>query len=252
MDKWQGKVAVVTGSSAGIGASVTKALANAGMHVVGLARRVEAIEALATDVSGSGRIYGRKCDVTNESEVLSAFAWIRDTLGGVDVFVNNAGIMKAAFLIDGETEDFQKTFDLNVVAACRCTREAVKHMRSTGTEGHIIIINSILGHRIPDVPVPLFNVYPATKYALTALSQTIRQELHFHKANIKLTSISPGMVDTEFLSAYDSTLYASLPKLNVKDVTSAVLYALGTPDYVQIEEIILQAMFRHNSKATEG
>lgn len=50
-------------------------------------------------MSGSGRIYGRKCDVTNESEVLAVFAWIRNTLGGVDVFVNNAGIMKAAFLI---------------------------------------------------------------------------------------------------------------------------------------------------------
>lgn len=127
----------------------------------------------------SGRLYARKCDVTNESEVLAAFAWIRSTLGGVDVFVNNAGRMHAAFMIgeqarracnilcslakivleplrwaisirllclslfraESETQDFRDVFELNVMAACVCTREAVRQMRERGTNGHVVIVN---------------------------------------------------------------------------------------------------------------
>lgn len=91
------------------------------------------------------------------------------------------------------------------------------------------------------MPVPLFSVYPATKHAITALCQTVRQEIHFLKLNIKLTSICPGLVDTDFLNVYSQAV-DELPKLQPMDVAKAVLYALDTPDGVQVEDIILQKM----------
>lgn len=95
---------------------------------------------------------------------------------------------------------------------------------------------SILGHRIPDISYPAFGVYPATKHSLTALCQTIRQELSFLKAPIKLTSVSPGMVDTDILTAMNQEVISRLPKLGVSDVTDAVVYALSTPDTVRVSK----------------
>ncbi|CAD7084231.1 unnamed protein product [Hermetia illucens] len=244
-NRWQDKVAVVTGASSGIGACIAQNLANSGLTVIGLARRVELIDDLSKNVSGNGKIYSRKCDLTNESEVQETFQWIKDNFSGIDVFVNNAGCIKAAFLLDSPTGDLKQLFDLNCVSTCVCVREAIRMMREKDDTGHIFIINSVLGHRVPDVPVPLFSVYPSTKHALTALCQTVRQEINFHKLNIKLTSISPGMVDTDLLAVYDLSMYAQLPKLQANDVAQAVMYALNTPDHVQIDDIVLQARFQH-------
>lgn len=141
-------------------------------------------------MTGNGEIYTKKCDITNESDVIEIFSWVTEQLGGVDVLINNAGIIKSHFLIEGKTEDFKEIFDLNVMASCVCVREAIKCMRDRKVKGHVILLNSILGHRIPEVPVPLFGVYPASKYAITAISQTIRRELAYHKASIKVTVCS--------------------------------------------------------------
>uniref|UniRef100_A0A1L8E541 Putative dehydrogenase n=1 Tax=Nyssomyia neivai TaxID=330878 RepID=A0A1L8E541_9DIPT len=242
MDKWIGKVAVVTGASSGIGASLAKALADAGMIVVGLARRSAMVEEISTSVTGSGKIHAIKCDVTDIQQVKNAFESIRNDFGGIDVFISNAGLIKSAFLIENDLNDFRETIDLNLWASVVCIKEAIKDMRERNTKGHIIIINSVLGHRIPDVPLPKFNIYPATKFALTALAQTIRQELRFHGTEIKLTNICPGMVDTPMLSVFDLRHFAPLPKLSADDVKDAVIYALGTPENVQINDIIFEAI----------
>lgn len=208
MDKFKCKVAVITGASSGIGADLSVKLANHGLIVIGLARRVEKIEELAQKIeAGSvGKIIGRKCDLEVEAEILEAFQWISKEFGRIHVFVNNAGIMLSNFLIDSTTsENFRRSFNINVIASLICLREAIKNMRQKAENGHIFIINrynplritkqillmlefsSILGHRIPDVPYPAFGVYPSTKYSLTAVSQTLRQEISFYKLPIKLT-----------------------------------------------------------------
>ncbi|KAH8335637.1 hypothetical protein KR074_007398 [Drosophila pseudoananassae] len=242
---WRNKVAVVTGASVGIGASTAVELANAGMQVIGLARRVELIRALGEQVTGEGKIHARQCDLSDEEQLKSTFSWIRDQFQAIHVVICNAGILKANFLTESSTQDIKELFDTNVVATATCLREALKQMAAGGERGHIVVMNSVLGHRIPEVPVPLFSVYPATKHAITALCQTVRQEIHFLKLNIKLTSICPGMVDTDFLSVYSQAV-AELPKLQAQDVAKAVLYALNTPDGVQVEDIILQQMRRVN------
>lgn len=153
--------------------------------------------------------------------------------------------MTNKFLIEDDSEGFRKMFDINVIASCICLKEAVNLMKETTGKGHIIVMNSILGHRVPDIPFPMkptFGVYPATKFALTGLCQTLRQELSFSKLPIKLTSISPGMVESEMLNSMNQQMVAILPKLKVEDIAEAVFYALNTPERVRIDEIIINPM----------
>jgi NADP-dependent 3-hydroxy acid dehydrogenase YdfG len=144
--------------------------------------------------------------------------------------------MLTNFITDDDPENFRKLFEVNVIASCLCIKEAVKLMKEQGS-GHIIVMNSILGHRIPDIPPtlkPPFGLYPATKFALTALCQTLRSEMSYLKLPIKITSISPGMVESELLTNLNPHLVAVMPKLKVEDVADAVKYALNTPQRVRV------------------
>lgn len=242
---WKNRVAVVTGASSGIGAEICVTLANNGMVVIGLARRINLIEELNDNVTGLGRIYGVECDLTDSNSIITAFEHIKNKFHVVHLLVNNAGRTTSNFVLDSPADEVKDVFDLNVVAACTCIKQAVELMKLHGSRSHIIIINSIFGHRVMELPKPAFHVYPATKHALTALCQTVRQEIRFNKLNIKLTSISPGMVETDFLKVYKEVNYAPYPKLQPKDVADAVVYALHTPPTVQVEEVILQAVAQY-------
>lgn len=193
MDRWAGKVAVVTGSSAGIGAQVAVDLANAGMIVVGLARRAERVEALKSQTKGT--IHAIQCDVTSEADIKNAFKWIIDNLGGVDVLINNAGIVRMANLIDPDnTAIIKEVLDTNVMGVVLCTREAFQSMKSRNVDGHIIIINSIAGHTVPNMPGVSFNIYAPSKHAVTAMTEVLRLELIKEGTKTKITVISSHFV----------------------------------------------------------
>uniref|UniRef100_A0A182Y748 Dehydrogenase n=1 Tax=Anopheles stephensi TaxID=30069 RepID=A0A182Y748_ANOST len=237
MEKWIGKVALVTGASTGIGQDVALALANAGMIVVGIARRAELVTVLSTQVTGTGKIYAKKCDVSSETEIMETLSWIRREFGGVDVLINNAGIYRYHFITQSETSDFRDTFNVNVLAACIFIREIVNDMKARESYGHIVLLNSLLGKRVPDVSVPLFGVYPASKFALVGLTEVLRQELNFFKLPIKVTNVHPGMVETDMIKVFESALAERLPKLQVKDITASIIHCLETPPEVRIDEI---------------
>ncbi|XP_018325332.1 farnesol dehydrogenase-like isoform X2 [Agrilus planipennis] len=241
MDRWVGKVAVVTGASAGIGASIAVKLAQTGIIVAGFARRKEGVEEFAKGLQRTnGKLYGVKVDVSKEKEIIEGFNWVKKNLGPVHILINNAGIIRNNTLIDGNFEQWKEIFDTNVLGLCLATREAVKNMRESNVSGHVIHINSRCGHRVPNVPN--VNVYPASKHAVTALAETLRHELHRNNLNIKITNISPGHVDTdiiEFAGFSKSTTYNGRIPLKVDDVTESVLYALRTPSHVQVAEITL-------------
>jgi NADP+-dependent farnesol dehydrogenase len=145
--------------------------------VVGLARRVERVEELAKKLQGKkGKLHAVKADISKEEDILNAFKWTSDNVGPVHILVNNAGVaQKTNLTTEGDTEKWRQIFETNVMGLCIATREAVKIMQAKKIDGHIIHINSIVGHRI--LTLPGRNVYPASKFAVTALTETLRRRV---------------------------------------------------------------------------
>lgn len=244
MEKWIGKVAIVTGAGAGCGASIAKALVKNGLKVVGLDRREEKIHELSNRLQNqSGKFYAFKCDITEEKEIVAAFEWVKNNLGPVHVLINNAGIAKPSNLIDGDPGDWLEVLKTNVLGLAIATKLAVRDMIDNQIDGQIIHINSALGHFIGNVPD--LNVYPATKFAVTALTETLRRDLNSIESKIKITSISPGPIKTEFQSGLlhnedMKNFIAKSPKLLAEDVADATLYVLSTPPHAHVQELMIR------------
>jgi NADP+-dependent farnesol dehydrogenase len=245
---WAGKIAVVTGASAGIGAAVTLDLARAGLKVVGLARRKENIEELAKKNPGPGSIHAIACDVSSPKSIEAAFAEIKAKFGKVNILINNAGRMKSGSTLSEElaSEELISTVNINVTGAVLCTREAYKLMKVHDEPGYIINVNSVAGHLSPTITgVAYGNVYGATKHALTHHTESVRLELASKQENrIRVTSLSPGLVKTEFQSAagFGSNLFNvdQMPHLIAQDISDAVLYLLNLPANVNISELTIK------------
>ena len=133
MEKWVNKLAVVTGASAGIGAAIVKDLANAGINVVGLARRTEKTEQLINDLGKtSGKIYAYKCDVSDQESVKAAFKWIEEKFGCIHILINNAGTVRNVKILDEGDEvgrQLNEVINTNVTGLVQCTREAFRLMK---------------------------------------------------------------------------------------------------------------------------
>ncbi|XP_063981595.1 dehydrogenase/reductase SDR family member 11-like [Diachasmimorpha longicaudata] len=239
MERWIGKIALVTGASSGIGEAIAKAFVVAGINVVGIARREERLQVLAKSLEGSkGSLYPVRADVRNEADILKAFEYAKSAFGGVDVLVNNAGICHHEPITEGSTEHFRAILEVNLLAPAVCAREAVKSIRERGVEGHIFNMNSLLGLEPTLSPVPL-SLYPASKCALRGLTENLRQETRRHKDNIRVTGIYPGLVKTELLelSGGDPRTFKVLPYVQQEDISDSLIYALSAPPNVQVEEI---------------
>ncbi|XP_025837718.1 farnesol dehydrogenase-like [Agrilus planipennis] len=244
MDRWVGKVAVVTGAGSGIGAAITEKLVEHGINVAGLDICKATLDQLDKKLTNSkGKFWSLAVDITNESEVVDGFEWIKEHLGPVHILVNCAGIARDNDLIDGDAQMWKDVLDTNVFGLCLATREAVKHMTSNEIKGHVIHINSISGHTV--LPYSRTNVYCASKYAVTALTETLRREIVLKGLGIKVTSISPGLVSTNL---YESAGFhpkaikaiGNRPSLYPKDIADGVLYVLGTPPHVQVHELTIK------------
>ncbi|BFF92935.1 farnesol dehydrogenase-like [Drosophila madeirensis] len=244
MDRWLNRVAVVTGASSGIGSACCKDLVAKGMVVVGLARREERLQELKASLpkDQQSRFHGRKCDVSVEQQVIEAFAWIDKTLGGADVLVNNAGIAGKLQITDPDNAaDLRAVLDTNVLGVSWCTREAFRSLQSRKVnDGHVVIINSIAGHIVPVMPGVGFKMYAPSKHAVTALTEVLRQEFQQKKTATKITSISPGAVDTEIIDDKIKEAMPDFPMLRAENVADAVTYCIQTPPNVQIHELTIK------------
>lgn len=190
MDRWRNKVAVVTGASSGIGAACVVDLIKSGMKVVALARREDRLKALRNSLPTNlqGNAYLMKCDVTDEAEVVKVFKWVESSLGGTHVLVNNAGIVrKTELMAKNNTADIKAVVDTNIMAVVYCVREAYQQMKAHKVAGHIVILNSIAGHSVPVFPCSSVNIYYGTKHAVTAMTETYRQEFSNDGSNVKIT-----------------------------------------------------------------
>ncbi len=243
MRQWRDKTALVTGASSGIGRAVARRLCAEGMKVVCCARRTERLEALQGELEGaSGELWPMTADLRDERQILRMFGAIREGLGGVDVLVNNAGLGTLSPLMTGETERWREMLEINVLALCICTREAVTDMRARGDTGHVIHISSMSAHRVPAAS----GVYSATKFAVRSLTESLRQELRASSSQIRVTAISPGFVETEFAAHWNprpeaaAETYGRYPCIQSDDLADMVVYALGQPAHVQIHDLLVR------------
>ncbi|XP_032946207.1 dehydrogenase/reductase SDR family member 11 isoform X1 [Rhinolophus ferrumequinum] len=261
MERWRDRLALVTGASGGIGAAVVRALVQQGLKVVGCARTVGSIEELAAECKSAGypgTLIPFRCDLSNEEDILSMFSAIRCQHSGVDICINNAGLARPDTLLSGSTSGWKDMFNMdpcwrhpialpglqvNVLALSICTREAYQSMKERKVDdGHIININSMSGHRV--LPQSVVHFYSATKYAVTALTEGLRQELREAQTHIRATCISPGLVETQFaFKLHDkdpekaAATYEHIKCLKPEDVAEAVIYVLSAPPHVQIGDI---------------
>lgn len=199
MERWQNRVAVVTGASSGIGSAIAKDLVLAGMTVVGLARRVDRVKELVRELPADkqGRLFPLYCDVGSEASVNEAFDWIIQKLGAVDILVNNAGTLQSGYLVDMNPAKMQLVLQTNIMGIVLCTQRAVRSMRERKFDGHVILINSILGHKTMTAMegvAPDVNVYPPSKHAVTALAEGYRQEFLGLGTKIKITVSFWGII----------------------------------------------------------
>jgi 3-oxoacyl-[acyl-carrier protein] reductase len=195
MNKLAGKVAVVTGASKGIGASIAKHLAAEGASViVNYARSKTGAEVVVKSIhEKGGTALAVQADVSSQDDIKRLFTETQAAYGKLDVLVNNAGIYEFAPLESITADHFHKHFNLNVLGLLLTTQEAIKHMGPTG--GSIINLSSIAG----PMPVQNGSVYSATKAAVDAITVALSQELGPRK--IRVNSLNPGMVETEGLHA---------------------------------------------------
>ena len=245
-----GRCAVVTGASSGIGAATARALADAGAAVVIAARRADRLESLATELRAARRrVHVVRADMRREHDVIQMVAAARETFGGVDVLVNNAGLGRAAPVSSAPTEAWREMLEVNVLGLLIATREAVQDMDRRGVAGVVVNVSSMAGHRVPS---PDGGVYSATKFAVRAVTEGLRQELRARKSGIRVSCVSPGYVETEFASVFaggapgaDET-YRRMKVLEPGDVARAVVWVVTQPPHVEVHDVLVRPTAQRN------
>jgi 17beta-estradiol 17-dehydrogenase / 3beta-hydroxysteroid 3-dehydrogenase len=245
-----GRSTVVTGASSGIGAATARALARAGAAVTIGARRADRLEALAAEIRAEGGCVAvRATDMRREDDVVALIGAARESFGGVDVLVNNAGLGRGAPLSSGATEVWREMLEVNVLGLAIATREAIRDMDRRGVAGHVVHVSSMAGHRVPG---PDSGMYAATKFAVRALTEALRQELRTRKSAIRVSAISPGHVFTEFADVFSGRAGAQAEIdargkiLEPRDVAEAILWIVTQPPHVQVHDVLVRPTAQKN------
>lgn len=238
------KVVIVTGASSGIGYATALELSKAGAKVAAGARRVEKLETLKNEVQKyGGEIIVKKLDVTKKEDCDSFINLVTKTWNRIDILINNAGIMPLSFFKNLKISEWEQMIDVNLKGVLYCTAAVIPFM-ITKKSGHIVNISSVAGR----IVFPAGSVYCATKHAVTAFSEGLRQELS-QRYNIKVTCIEPGVVSTELPNTItDKSLESfvesvkEMESLNAEDIANAIIYSLDSPQYLNVNEILLRPL----------
>lgn len=236
------KVAIVTGASSGIGKATALALSKAGAKVAIGARRTDRLEALKNQISQNGSdVLAQKLDVTKKSECDSFVNAVVEKWGTVDILVNNAGLMPLSFFKNYKVDEWDQMIDVNIKGVLYCTAAAIPHMLAKKS-GHIVNISSVAGR----IVFPAGSVYCATKHAVVAISEGLRQEFS-QRANIRVTCVEPGVVATELTNTItDESLKGfveavkKMEALKSEDIANAIMYAVESPPHVNVNEILIR------------
>ena len=236
------KVVIITGASSGIGYATALSLAKEGAKLVVGARRTDRLEKLVKEIEeNNGEILSQKFDVTKKSDCDDLVNTAIKKWGKVDVLINNAGLMPLSFVKNLKVDEWDQMIDVNIKGVLYCTAAVLPHMRESKS-GHIINISSVAGR----IVFPAGSVYCATKHAVTAFSEGLRQELS-PRNNIRVTTIEPGVVSTELTNTItDESLEKfvetskKMEALKAEDIASAIIFAINAPDHVSVNEILVR------------
>jgi NADP-dependent 3-hydroxy acid dehydrogenase YdfG len=228
-----GKTAIVTGASSGIGAGICRHFAEEGANVVLAARRKDKLDALTEEINkkGKGKAFAAVADVSVLSDMEKLVKYTKETVGDADILVNNAGLVGSSRVRDGEVAEWEKMIDVNIKGVLYGIQAVLPDMISRSS-GHIINTASVSGFEVTKTST----VYSATKFAVRSISQGLEKELA--RTGVRVTNISPGMVETERNS--ESLASYSRKPLQTDDIARAVVYAVTQPDYVNVNEITVR------------
>jgi NADP-dependent 3-hydroxy acid dehydrogenase YdfG len=228
----EGKTAVVTGASSGIGAATARALARAGARVAAGARRVDRIDATHLALP---------LDVTDPDSCAQFVTRAAAELGGVDILVNGAGLALGREPFEMSTEEDERTvIETNVSGLVRITRLCLPHIRDGG---HIVNLGSIAGRQA----YPNGALYVASKFAVRGFTYALREDLLGRP--IRITTVDPGLVETEFSvvrfrgdQAQADSVYEGVDPLTGEDIAECILFAVTRPPHVNLDEIVVKAL----------
>lgn len=232
MSKLKDKVAIVTGASSGIGASIAETLSQHGVKVVLTGRNEARLYEVARQLqeNSQSQIDTHIVDVTQKDEVAKLVKETENKFGHVDILVNSAGLMLSSAITDGDVEAWENMIDVNIKGTLYGINAVLPIFLNQST-GHIINIASVSGFEVTKQST----LYSASKAAVHTITQGLEKELA--KTGVRVTSISPGMVDTPLSGNTD---WGSRKKLDPQDIAEAVVYALQQPSHVNINEVTVR------------
>jgi NADP-dependent 3-hydroxy acid dehydrogenase YdfG len=243
MGALDGKVALITGASSGIGEATALAFAGEGAKVALVARRHDRLVALADRIeSDGGKALAIEADVSKHGEVEALVAETAGSLGGLNILVNNAGVMLLGPVDGADVAEWQRMIDVNVLGLLYCAREAIPVIRDSGG-GDIVNLSSVAG-RQASLGLAVYNL---TKWGVVGFSEGLRQEaLH---SNIRVSCVEPGFVDTELQGHNENPVVVDAIKKNkeeigdllqAEDIARAITYAVCQPPHVAVNEILIR------------
>jgi NADP-dependent 3-hydroxy acid dehydrogenase YdfG len=223
-------VLLITGASSGIGAATARQAAEAGFRLALGARRKTQLDKLARELGGRERAIARGCDVADWADVEGLTEATLESFGRIDAVFANAGFGAKRGFLEESVEHWKAMIDTNVLGVALTIRATLPHLLDRDS-GHYVLTSSIAGRRV--LPGSL---YSATKWAVSAIGEALRQEIRrMHESErIRVTMIAPGMTDTEFFDERPAKALAP------DDIARAVIYALSQPPHVDVNEIVLR------------
>src|ERR687889_1189484 len=206
------------------------------------ARRMDRLKSLQSEIiKNGGEVFIQKLDVTIKSECDVFVDAVMKKWGAIDILVNNAGLQPLSFFKNLKVEEWDKMIDVNIRGVLYCTAAVITPMLDKKS-GHIVNISSLAGR----IVYPAGSVYCATKHAITAFSEGLRQEFS-QRSNIRITCIEPGVVATELINTItDKALekYVEMTKqmdaLQAEDIANAIVFAVQAPNHVNVNEILIR------------
>ena len=235
-------IALITGATSGIGEATAKMLAKQGYDIIITGRRNERLNQLKNDIEATynNSVLNLCFDIRSEDETTHALNSIPDAWKNVDVLINNAGLAAGTEKIyEAAWDKWSQMIDTNVKGLLFLSKEVIKWMVKN-QHGHIVNLSSIAGINVYEGG----SIYCASKHAVNAITKGMRIDLLKH--NIRVTSISPGMVDTEFsLVRFDgnkekaNNVYQGITPLSAIDVAEAIEFAVTRPPHVNINDILI-------------